>query len=64
MAKEITNNPRVEKSDEKLQSSTDPANKNLVSSDAGKCVSKIRRSEKQNAKKKHCNNLRKLQKDY
>ena len=69
MVQETTNNPRndptmsAEKSVEKLPSSTDPADNNFVSSNAGNCINNIRRSEKKNAKK-HSNNLSKLQKDY
>ena len=70
MAQETTYNPRndptvtAEKSVEKLPSSTDPADSNYVSSDVGNCINNIRRSEKNHPKKKHRNNLSKLQKDY
>ena len=69
MAQETTNNPRndstmtAEKSVEKLPSSTEPADINFVSSDVDNCINSFRRSEKQ-CKRKHRNNLSKLQTDY
>ena len=57
MTQESTNNPRnnrtmtAEKSEEKLPSTTDHANKNFVSSDAENCINNIRRSEKRNSSK-------------
>ena len=57
MPQETTNNPRnnltmpAEKSVEKLPSSTDSADNNVVSSDEDNSISNIRRSEKKNDKK-------------
>ena len=57
MAHETTNNPRNEptlsakKSVEKLQSSTDTADNNFVSSDVDNCINDTRRSEKKDDKK-------------
>ena len=57
MTQKITNNPRNnrtmtnEKSDEKLPTSTDPADHNFVSSDVEYCINNIRRSEKRNSSK-------------
>ena len=47
------NDPTItaEKSVEKLPSSTDPADKNFVSSDVDNCIKNFKRSEKKNAKK-------------
>ena len=56
MAQETTNNPRndptmsAQKYDEKLPSSTDPADNNVVSSDVDNCINNITRFEKKNDK--------------
>ena len=57
MAQETANNQRnnrtmaAKKSDEKLLSSTDPADNNLASSDVNNCINNTRRSKTKNAKK-------------
>ena len=69
MAQKTTYNPRndptvtAEKSVEKLPSSTELADINFVSSDVDNCINSFRRTEKQ-CKRKHRNNLTKLQNDY
>ena len=52
----------AEISNEKLLSSTEPTNNNLVLADVDNCINNIRKPEKRNAKQHH-NHRIKLQKD-